>query len=357
MVDSGNASPSQVLMLSISKQQNDALISTRSKDYGNPQLSNEKGKDQPSSSTTTSTEVVPPIMPELTIKPPKGVVHKSTFNPRARAAQHYNIVEDLAQSPSAMSTLEVLQNCPSQRQALLSAIGGVDPKDSNLVSFDHKGYDPQLPAQLAFLIQVKALNKTVHRTIIDEGASTCIMSMSCWKTLGSPTLSRSSTTLKAFDGRTYTPYGILSNLKVELGGKTVEIDVEVIDGNLDYNILLGRPWIYAMAAVVSTYFRKIAFPFEGGITVVDQQNFLLNGSQVTGSIPMIHESDHSIQDIGVGLLKDPTMMGTFSLPNHMYIGNVPLVATCNMISSTKVAKDKVIMDRAMVLHPSPIEIL
>ena len=102
-------------MLSVSKQQNDALISTRNKDYGNPQLSNGKDKDQPSSSTTTSTEVVPPIIPELTIKPSKGVVHKSTFNPRARAAQHYNIVEDLAQSPFAMSTLEVLQNCPSQR--------------------------------------------------------------------------------------------------------------------------------------------------------------------------------------------------------------------------------------------------
>ena len=107
------------------------------------------------------------------------------------------------------------------------------------MSFNHKGYDPQLPTQLAFLIQVKAMIKIVHRTIIDEGSSTCIMSMSCWKTLGSPTLSRSSMTLKAFDGRTYTPYGILNNLKVELGGKTVEIDVEVIDGNLDYNILLG----------------------------------------------------------------------------------------------------------------------
>jgi len=73
-------------------------------------------------------------------------------------------------------------------------------------------------------------------------------------------LSQSSTTLKAFDGRTYMPYGILSNLQVELGGKTIEIEFEVIDGNLDYNILLGRPWIYAMAAIVSTYFRKIAFP-------------------------------------------------------------------------------------------------
>jgi len=184
-----NDSPSQVLMLSMPKQQNDALISTRNKDYENPQMSNKKAIDQPNSSTTTLLEVVLPIIPELTIKMPKGVVHKSTFNHHARAAQNYNIVEDLAQSPSTMSTLEVLQNCPSQKQALLSAIGGIDPTDSNLVAFNHKGYVPQLPTQLTFLIQVKVLNKTVHRTIIDEGASTCIMSMNCWKTLGSPPLS------------------------------------------------------------------------------------------------------------------------------------------------------------------------
>jgi len=88
---------------------------------------------------------------------------------------------------------------------------------------------------------VKALSKTIHQTIIDEGASTCIMSTSCWKNLGSPPFSRSSMTLKEFDGQTYTPYGILSNLQVELGGKTIEIYIEVIDGNLEYNILLGRP--------------------------------------------------------------------------------------------------------------------
>ncbi len=87
---------------------------------------NNKDNDQPSSSTTTSTEVVPAIILEVTIKLPKGVVHKSMFNPCARVAQHYNIVEDLAQSPSMMSTLEVLQNCPSKKQALLSVIGGID---------------------------------------------------------------------------------------------------------------------------------------------------------------------------------------------------------------------------------------
>ena len=170
-------------------------------------------------------------------------------------------------------------------------------------------------------------------------------------------MSRSATTLKAFDGRTYTPYGILNNLKVELGGKTVEIDVEVIDGNLDYNILLGRPWIYAMAAVVSTYFRKIAFPSQGGITIVDQQNFLPNGSQVTGSIPMIHGSPHSLQNIGVGLLKDPILMGTFALPPPINLAEVASIGTCNMISSKNISENNINMDHAVVLPPSPTEIL
>ena len=83
--------------------------------------------------------VSPTAIPKLTIKPPKGVIHKSTYNPRARADQNYNIVEYLAQSPSIMSSLEVLQNFPSQKHALLSAIGGIDPNDSNLVVLNHTG--------------------------------------------------------------------------------------------------------------------------------------------------------------------------------------------------------------------------
>ena len=147
-------------------------------------------------------------------------------------------------------------------------------------------------------------------------------------------------------------------MQVELWGKIVEIDVEVIDRNLDYNILLGRPWIYAMAAVVSTYFRKISFPFQGGITIVNQQTFLPNSSQVTGSIPMIHGSPHSLQNIGVGLLKDPILMGTFSLPPPINLAEMATVGTYNMISSTqKISKNDINMDHLQVLPPSPIEIL
>ena len=99
------------------------------------------------------------------------------------------------------------------------AIGGIDPTNSNLVVFNHTGYVPQLTEELAFFIQVNVLNHLVHHTIIYEGASTCIMSLNCWKSLGSPHLSQSSTMLKAFDGRTYKPCGIMNNLHVELGEK------------------------------------------------------------------------------------------------------------------------------------------
>ncbi|MCY6525068.1 hypothetical protein, partial [Actinobacillus pleuropneumoniae] len=85
---------------------------------------------------------------------PKGVLHESSYNPNARAAQHYNILEYLAQASSEMSALEVLQMCPSQRKDFLSTIGGIDPMDSNLITFDLENHVPRLPPQLYFIIQV-----------------------------------------------------------------------------------------------------------------------------------------------------------------------------------------------------------
>jgi hypothetical protein len=82
--------------------------------------------------------------------PPKGIVHKLAFNPHARATQTYSIVEYLAQAPSAMSALEVLQSCPTQQKALLKSIGGIDLTDTNLIIFDLEDHIPRLPPQLAF---------------------------------------------------------------------------------------------------------------------------------------------------------------------------------------------------------------
>jgi hypothetical protein len=38
------------------------------------------------------------------------------------------------------------------------------------------------------------------------------------------------------------------------------VEVEVVDDPLDYNLLLGRSWTYAMQAVVATVFHVLFFP-------------------------------------------------------------------------------------------------
>ena len=106
--------------------------------------------------------------------------------------------------------------------------------------------------------------------MLDEGALTCVMSLSCWRGIGSPETNRSPTTSKSFDGRGFQPYGLFSSLLIELGGKSVSIHVEVFDSPLDYNLLLGRNWFYAMQAIASSVFQVVQFPFQGKIITIDQ---------------------------------------------------------------------------------------
>lgn len=75
--------------------------------------------------------------------------------------------------------------------------------------------------------------------VIDEGESRCIMSIACWRYLGSPTINQSPMTLKSFDERGFRPYGIFNDLPIELEGKMVAVEVEVVDAQLDYILLLG----------------------------------------------------------------------------------------------------------------------
>jgi hypothetical protein len=90
-------------------------VVTQSRDYSSSQTV--PGLESPPPSETPLHIEKPEPLPPI----PKGVIKRSTHNPNARATQNYSIVEDLGQTPCAMSTLEVFQTCPSQRNALLSA--------------------------------------------------------------------------------------------------------------------------------------------------------------------------------------------------------------------------------------------
>ena len=77
-----------------------------------------------------------------------------------------------------------------------------------------------------------------------KGASITILSSTAWQAVGSPLLVPATDQILAFNRRTTSPLGILPQLPITLEGKTVCIDVMVVQGPLDSNILLGRDMMF-----------------------------------------------------------------------------------------------------------------
>jgi hypothetical protein len=69
----------------------------------------------------------------------------------------------------------------------------------------------------------------------------------------------------------------------------MEVDVEVVDAPLDYNLLLGHNWTYCMTFVVSSIFHTLCFPHEGKIVTIDQFSFAhaSPSASVGPSVPVI----------------------------------------------------------------------
>ena len=86
-----------------------------------------------------------------------------------------------------------------------------------------------------------------------------------------------------------------------------------------------------MRAVVSTLFRVLHFPHQGKVITVDQLDFF-NADTRTGNVPFIENTPPGYENVGVGLLKDSSLMGTFPIPPPPTIPSL-LVAFINMIST------------------------
>ena len=191
-------------------------------------------------------------------------------------------------------------------------MGAVDPTDTRLITFDLDNCKPRLPAAVAIQVPVKIRNITVHRCIIDEGASTCIMSKTVWQKLGSPEIIPFAITLRAYDRRPSSPKGLFQNVPVELRGKTILIDIKVIDAPLDYNILFGRSYMYTMKEVASSIFRTMMFPHNGKIITIDQvSHYEPNPSaNIDNILPLIQTSHdaYPLVNMGPGIFKYPSLL-------------------------------------------------
>ena len=67
---------------------------------------------------------------------------------------------------------------------------------------------------------------------------------------------------------------ILPQLPITLEGKTICIDVMLVQGPLDFNLILGSDYVYTMKVVVSTLFRVIYFPYDGNIVTIHHLSFI-----------------------------------------------------------------------------------
>ena len=121
----------------------------------------------------------------------------------------------------------------------------------------------------------------------------CIMLALIWQKLGSPILQPSTTTMRVYDGHPTKSKGILPHVPITLAGKIVLIDIEVVNAQLHYNLLLRRSYMYAMRAVASTVFHLMMFPHEGKIVMVDQLTYqnLQGLTEPANVIPTINTID------------------------------------------------------------------
>jgi len=158
-----------------------------------------------------------------------------------------------------------------------SSIGGipvssnVPPLGSRSVSFDWDSLvEPRLPSATPFQIKVRVNSTNIYRCMVDEGSSASIISSLNWKALGSPKLLTAQSLLLAYDRRPSESMGVLSQLPITLGGKIILIDMMVVDSPLDFNILLGCDYVYAMNVEVSSLFRVMCFPHKRNIVTIDK---------------------------------------------------------------------------------------
>jgi hypothetical protein len=134
---------------------------------------------------------------------------------------------------------------------------------------------PRLPSHIPFYITTRVCGRDVPQTLIDENVSISILSSIAWQALGCPQLASITQNMLDFNRRTSQPLGTLPQFPVTLGGKTVFIDVMVVQDPLDFSLLLGWDYVYAMKSIVSTLFCVIYFPHDGRIVNIDQLSFIV----------------------------------------------------------------------------------
>ena len=101
-----------------------------------------------------------------------------------------------------------------------------------------------------------------------------------------------------------------------------------------------------MQAIVSTIFRIVQFPFQGRIVTIDQLDLITPVAITNDANNVLLLNTPQYHDIGVGLIKESSLMGLFPLSNPPLASQT---ASINMISNTYIDNEKSIIDESKSL--------
>ena len=119
--------------------------------------------------------------------------------------------------------------CDCSRQEEILSVSTKPSLSNEVISFDQSNLtESRLHSIVPFQIVLNVTARWMLCTIIDEGASVSMLSSTAWKGLGSPHLVPATDQILAFNQRPTAPLGTLPYLFITLGGKTVCIDVMVV---------------------------------------------------------------------------------------------------------------------------------
>ncbi|GMN65573.1 hypothetical protein TIFTF001_034636 [Ficus carica] len=146
-------------------------------------------------------------------------------------------------------------------------------QDSAPITFTDDEADRLLhPHNDALIGEIRVAGNVIRRVLVDNGSSADIMFMDAFSRLKieGVALTPARTPLYGFSGECVRAAGTVS-LPVTIGDGpervTRMVEFIVVDRPSVYNVILGRPTLNAIKAVVSTYHLAMKFPAEGGVGV------------------------------------------------------------------------------------------
>ena len=136
-----------------------------------------------------------------------------------------------------------------------------------MLSFSNAGKQRTIqPHDDALVVTLRICGYDVKRVMVDQGSAAEIMYTNLFKGLGlkPKDLRTYSSPLVSFEGKMVVPKGQIK-LPVQTGTDMVEVDFIVVDAFSPYTVIMGRPWLHSLGAVLSTLHQKVKYPSGGQV--------------------------------------------------------------------------------------------